>query len=145
MKTDCITRQSITCPNCGKTHDLTDAKQKGWMLLDELQAIVTTVVPLLLGLCTVFILKILANHTSFTPSIAVMCISFIVTAVCTFPLMLWSMIRYQKGQLQSYGITLYRVSCDCRPENAFFIVRHIATEESKSDPCAANEMTENSH
>lgn len=107
MKTHCITRQSITCPNCGKSHDLTEAKQKGWMLLDELQVIVTTVVPLLLGLFTVFILRILATHTNFTPSIAVMCISFIVTAVSTFPPMLWSMIRYQKGQLQSYGITLY--------------------------------------
>jgi len=143
MKTGCNTRQSITCPNCGKTHDLTEAKPKGWMLLDELQAIVTTVVPLLLGLFTVFILQFLATHTNFTPSIAVMCISFIVTAVCTFPPMLWSMIRYQKSQLQSYGITLYRVSCDCRPENAFFIVRRIATEESKIDSCAANENGRN--
>lgn len=143
MKTDYVTHQSITCPNCGKTHDLTEVKQQGWMVLDELQAIVTTVVPLLLGLGVVFFLRVLATHTNFTPSIAVMCFSFIVTAVCTFPLMLWPMIRYQKGQLQSYGIALYRVSCDCRPENTFFIVRHIATEESKSDLCANNEMVEN--
>lgn len=145
MKANYIAGQSITCPNCGKVHDLTETKQKSWMLLDELQAIVTTVVPLLLGLGAVFFLKLLGSHTNFSPSIAVMCISFIVTAVCTFPPMLWSMIRYQKSQLQSYGITLYRVSCDCRPENVFFIVRRIATEESKSDSCVATEVVEINH
>lgn len=145
MKANCIAGQSITCPNCGKVHDLTEVKQKGWMLLDELQAIVTTVVPLLLGLGVVFFLRVLATYTTFTPSIAVMCFSFIITAICTFPLMLWTMIRYQKGQLQIYGITLYRLNCDCSPKNTFFIVRHIAAEESKSDPCVTDDMKENSH
>lgn len=142
MKPNCITSHSITCPNCGKTHDLTETKQKGWMLLDELQAIVTTVVPLLLGLGAVFFLKVLATHMNFKPSIAVMCFSFIGTAVFTFPLMLWTMIRYQRNQLQSYGLILYRVSCDCRPENSFVIVRHITIEEGQSDVLVANETEE---
>lgn len=124
------TNMTVICPNCGKKHKIDEnTKGCGCDTLDSTMAITAVTFSLLTGLGVSVALKCAEWCGVFTPSVEIMLTAFIVSILSALPVFICLAIQYQKKLLNSLGVRLYMVSCDCRPENTFAIIRPIDVPE----------------
>lgn len=124
------TNLTVICPNCGKTHMIDHAtKGCGPDTLDGMMAIAIVTFSLLSGLAVVVALKCAEWCGVFRPPIELILVAFVVSVTVAFPIFVHLMVRYQQSMLKDVGVNLYRISCECRPENTFTIIRPIAVLE----------------
>lgn len=124
------TNMEVICPNCGKKHTIDEAtKGCGPDTIDGMMAIATMTFSLLAGLAMVVALKCAEWCGAFKPSVELILVAFVISVAIALPIFVHLMVRYQQRMLKGVGVNLYRISCDCRPENTFTIIRPIATQE----------------
>ena len=118
------TNMEVICPNCGKKHTIDEAtKGCGPDTIDGMMAIATMTFSLLAGLGVVVALKCAEWCGAFRPPIKLILVAFVVSVTVAFPIFVHLMVRYQQSMLKDVGVNLYRISCECRPENTFTIIR----------------------
>lgn len=124
------TNMEVICPNCGKIHQIDEnTKGCGCDTLDSAMAITAVTFSLLTGLGVVVAIKCAEWCGVFTPSAEIILTAFVVSIVSALPVYIYLAIQYQKKLLHYVGVNLYRISCDCHPENTFTIIRPIAIPE----------------
>ena len=123
--------QNVSCPNCGAEFSLADAKGPSWDTLDAFQSLIAVITPMLVGLFAVVMLRIAERFLNFTPSIGLQLGVCIGVAAILFPIIVRLLVDYQKETLKGLGVSLYRISCNCRPhgENTFTIIRAIGLKQ----------------
>ena len=127
-----MTQKNLTviCPNCGKKHKIDDTtKGCGPDTLDGMMAIATVTFSLLTGLGVVVALKCAEWCGAFKSSVELIMAAFVISVAIALPIFAHLMIGYQQKTLNSLGVNLYRISCDCRPENTFTIIRPLVIQE----------------
>ena len=123
------TNMTVICPNCGKTHMIDHAtKGCGPDTLDGMMTIAIVTFSLLSGLGVVVALKCAEWCGAFKPSSDLILVAFVISVAIALPIFVHHMVRYQQKTLNSLGINLYRISCECRPENTFTIIRHFEAQ-----------------
>lgn len=124
------TNMTVICPNCGKKHKIDEnTKGCGCDTLDSTMAITAVTFSLLTGLGVVVAIKCAEWCGVFTSSAEIILTAFVVSIVSALPVYIYLTIQYQKKMLHNVGVRLYKVSCDCRPENTFTIIRPIAVPD----------------
>lgn len=127
------TNMTVTCPNCGKKHKIDgNTKGCGCDTLDCTMAITTVTFSLITGLGIVVAIKCAEWCGVFTPSATLILTAFAVSVLSALPVFICLAIQYQKKLLNSLGVRLYRISCDCCSDNTFTILRPIVTPDESA-------------
>lgn len=112
---------TVICPNCNREHEL--LKSGGWRTLNEMEALVCTTAPMLVGLVALVVMRILADYLAISFERWQMVTAVAATAIITFPLLTHAITKYSRENLRRLGIGIYTIRCECG--NSFTVVRPI--------------------
>lgn len=118
------TTHTIICPNCKREHKL--LKAGGWRTLNELEALVCTIAPMIAGLFVLTIMRLLAHHLAISFEVWQMLAAVAATVIITFPLITHAVVKYSRKNLCRLGIGIYIVNCECG--NCFTVTRPVVDE-----------------